>query len=488
MNLTASDIYALHSPLRCPGRIFYRHHGLEETEPGPFEQVIFRLAQRHEQEHLGTFANAVDLSPGSIAERSRRTCDAINNGSQVIYQGVLIANTELDGMSVRILGIPDFLIHEGSGYIIRDSKLARRIEDHREILLQLQLLGWLFQQATGKPAIRLEVHNGANEILPLPYDSGVSALAELTEILRMKTATELPYSPVGWSKCGGCGFKDHCWTEAEANHDVALLVGVDQGLAVELHGRGIVTYHDLLKACDAETLSDVSRPWGQRTQRVGKKADSILRMAEAMVTGREIILEKPKIPNATNYVMFDLEGLPPYADDLEKVYLWGMQVHGEAPGEFAPAVAGFGDDGNEQGWLDFLSNAKGIMAVYGDIPFVHWASYEKTKINLYIERYGDPEGIAQRVLGNLLDLLPITQKSVALPLPSYSLKVIEKHVGYKRTMDEYGGDWSIARYIEATETEDQELRQQVMEEILRYNREDLEATWAVFQWLRSRAD
>ena len=75
---------------------------------------------------------------------------------------------------------------------------------------------------------------------------------------------------------------------------------------------------------------------------------------------------------------------------------------------------------------------------------------------------------------------------MALPLPSYSLKVVEKHIGFERTLDEYGGDWAMAKYIEATEMEDEQERSKVMGEILRYNREDLEATWGVFGWLRGR--
>ena len=42
----------------------------------------------------------------------------------------------------------------------------------------------------------------------------------------------------------------------------------------------------------------------------------------------------------------------------------------------------------------------------------------------------------------------------------------------------------MARYIEATETDDEGLRASIMDEILDYNREDLEATWAVLRWLR----
>ena len=35
------------------------------------------------------------------------------------------------------------------------------------------------------------------------------------------------------------------------------------------------------------------------------------------------------IPMRDNYIMFDLEGMPPHLDELEKIYLWGMQVYGK---------------------------------------------------------------------------------------------------------------------------------------------------------------
>ena len=127
-----------------------------------------------------------------------------------------------------------------------------------------------------------------------------------------------------------------------------------------------------------------------------------------------------------------------------------------------------------------------IFRQHGDIPFVHWSPYERTQIGEYVKRFGDPNGIAARVLRNLLDLLPITRDSVVLPLYSYSLKEVEKYVGFKRTQDEYGGSWSMAKYIEATETQDEALRQRVMNEILTYNKEDLAATWVVFEWLRGK--
>ena len=42
----------------------------------------------------------------------------------------------------------------------------------------------------------------------------------------------------------------------------------------------------------------------------------------------------------------------------------------------------------------------------------------------------------------------------------------------------------MAKYIEATEMADEQRRQEVMDQILIYNKEDLEATWAVLHWLK----
>jgi predicted RecB family nuclease len=53
-------------------------------------------------------------------------------------------------------------------------------------------------------------------------------------------------------------------------------------------------------------------------------------------------------------------------------------------------------------------------------------------------------------LDNLVDLLPLTKKAMVLAEPSYSLKVVEQLAHFKRTQDEYGGKWAIAKYIEVS--------------------------------------
>jgi predicted RecB family nuclease len=488
VRMTASDFVSYHRPTRCDLRVFLRHQREEEIAPGPYDEVLRRLGLRHEKNHLATFGTFADVSDASLHEQVKKTADAIAKKVPILYQPAFLANTVLGGTQVEIVGVPDFLILDGNEYLIRDSKMARRIDEdnHPEILLQVQLYGWLFEKSCGAAPKGLQVHSGTGEIVAVHYDGGKSALQELERLLTLKQLTAEPYEPVGWSKCIGCGFTDRCWSQAEKSADVALVYCVDQNLARTLHSKGIRTRKELLANFDAVSLSELKRPYGNREQRVGKTAERILKFADAMERKQETVLAVPAIPLHESFVMFDLEGMPPHLDELDRIYLWGMQVFGEKPSEFKFALSCFGVDGDKECWLAFLANAKRIFETYGDIPFVHWAPYEQTYLRRYVQRFGDTKGIAARVEANLLDLLTVTRDSLVLPLPSFSLKVVEDYVGFERKEAEYGGAWAMATFIEATETSDEGKRKELLDKILAYNREDLEATWAVFQWLQAK--
>ena len=149
-----------------------------EGPPGPFAEILFRLGEQHEKAHLATFPEYVDLSEGTIQGRIKRTKHEIQIGTPVLYQAVLRSEYKLKGITCEIVGEPDFLVRQGNDYIICDSKLSRRIgeKDHPEILRQLEIYGWLYEQTVGKPPLALHVHSGSGDIKELPYDGGVTAL------------------------------------------------------------------------------------------------------------------------------------------------------------------------------------------------------------------------------------------------------------------------------------------------------------------------
>ena len=489
MRITSSDIYNLYQPSFCALRVFLKERDEAEVEPSEYQKVLQDLGKRHEKNHLSTLGPYEDISEGTLEARAARTLSAVASGAAVIYQPVLRAEIVLNGEACEIIGIPDFLIRVGTNYRIRDAKISRHADEetHYETVLQLNLYGWLFERILGRPSVGLEVLLGDGTLLTIPYDGEVAALAQLQTIHDIKSRPTEFYEPVGWTKCGSCGFSGRCWRTADAGDDVSRLRDVDAGLARELHNQNIFTVDQLIQTFNATNLSEFRRPWGQRMQRVGKKAESILLNADALKSSRMIVKGKPALPQALNYVVFDIEGMPPKLDELEKIYLWGLQVFGEKPTPAMMSVSGFGADGDRQGWVDFLSSCSKVFAEYGEIPFLHWHHYEKTNLQHYVTRHGDPDGTAARIARNLVNLLPITEEAIVLPVPSYSLKVVEKLTGFVRQLDNAGGDWAMATYIRAVETGDETLRQELMGRIIAYNKEDLEGTWATFQWLRSYA-
>lgn len=489
MDLRATDIYSLQQPSRCGLRVYLLAKGEPAAPPSELDQALREKGMEHEKAHLQTLGEYVRPSGSTLEERAADTRRLVEERAPVIYQPTLTADATGELAGNRIVGAPDLLILQGGEYRIRDVKLARQVGDgnHPEIVAQLGVYAWLFAQTFGVPAAAIEVALGDGSVTELPDDGGAAALQQLGEIQHFRSLPEEPYEPVGLGKCGGCGYRERCWNPAMERKDVATLSGVDQGLARALRSEGVETVEQLLERFDAATLSDFKRPWGQRTQRVGTAATAILARAEARRTGAVLALGPFEVTDSPNYVVFDIEGLPPYADEGTMAYLWGIQVFGKDGGDFTPAVAGFDAGGDRQGWQAFLANCRAVFEQHGDIPFLHWASYERTRINEYAARYGDPDGTAARALGCLTDLYYLTSRAFALPIPSYSLKQVEGLAGYKRSMEDYGGDWSIVQYMKAQASDDPAERQAIVDEIALYNREDLEATWAVFQWLRGLA-
>ena len=157
MRLTASDFMTYWRPSPCELRVFLHKRGEPEAEPGAFDEVMRRLGIRHEQEHLATLGPYLDLSNVLIDERVGKTLEAIANKVPVIYQPAFGVRHRIAGTDVEIVGAPDFLIRDGDGYLIRDCKMSRHIDpvEHPEIVVQVQLYGWLFERSTGIPAKEL---------------------------------------------------------------------------------------------------------------------------------------------------------------------------------------------------------------------------------------------------------------------------------------------------------------------------------------------
>jgi predicted RecB family nuclease len=405
VHIQASDVYDYYHPSRCARRVALRARGEPETTAdSPFDKLLQDLGRRHEKAHLAALSGVLDLSSlmGDSKERERCTLAAIGEGVTAIYQPLFRTQISLDGERCELVGEPDFLVNhpDGAGYVIRDSKLARKPTSgrHLAIPLQLQIYGLLYERAAGELPRELQIHAGAGDIVRVPYAGQAPVIEALREHRRMRLASPDAYEPVGWTKCSGCGFHDRCWGEATASGDVALLTTVNQDRARSLHARGIATIEALPAAIDDAAHFDFF--WEGKTEsRIRGFVPALRRSAEAFLSGKPVVIAAPDLPDAGDCVMLDLEGLPPYLDELEKIYLWGVKDYRGFSPRFLPALAGFGPEGDRAGWDQFLAIGASLLAERPNLRFVHWGNYEQTKIRDYMERYFEkPSG--SRIAGH----------------------------------------------------------------------------------------
>src|SRR5437879_12026416 len=129
MRLIASDFITHHRPSPCELRVWLRHRGEPERDASIYEEVLHGLGERHEREHLAMLGAYLDLSQLDEEKRLQRTSEATTNKVPGLYQPAFLVRHLFGATEAEILGIPDFLILDGDGYLIRDAKMARRIDE-----------------------------------------------------------------------------------------------------------------------------------------------------------------------------------------------------------------------------------------------------------------------------------------------------------------------------------------------------------------------
>ncbi len=315
MVFTPSEFHWYYQLKPCSLRIYLKERGIQPAEPDAYHKLLEKLGERHERRHLEMLGAYFDV--GGHVERTR---EAVARRERVIYQpGLRVVHGEYG----EVVGVADFFIRDGDGYLIRDCKLARRFneKDHPEIFRQLELYGWLYEQTFGVEPKGLQAYMGDEVLQTVPYQPS-RALEMLGFIQKIKRLPEEPFDPIGWSKCMDCAFNDFVWERAKERHDVALLPSVDQALARVLHAQGITTYDELVRRHTEPTLAKVKKKMGGSERSVGDKAARrILLEAKAHISGDVIVLGRPTLKIVPHVIAFDVEGIPPHLDHSEKTYL-----------------------------------------------------------------------------------------------------------------------------------------------------------------------
>jgi len=484
-----SDFRNLFQPSYCERRVWLKANEPDLAIPDTdFIQLIQEKGIAAEKAHVQTVGSieTPEYPEYEFPAGFEETCKMIESKVPIIYQGILISKNN------QWLAIPDLLIFnkKTKRYTIRDVKLAKNLGAHPEIKLGMGLNRLLAEEILGYEPI-LEVVTGDGE-LQSPYSAADDkTVKEYIKIIsKLENLADEPFETSGWSKCSPCPFFNHCWDEAWESHYVYTIYGIEQGMSLALWENNIRTWETLLKK--RNDIAQITFQRGSQIQRIGTtRADKIVRQARCLSKNTHERITSLTLPNGYSrgdrpIVIFDVENNMPTFEELGlqvDVYLWGLLLVTDKQTKQELIIAPKDSRGDQKGWQLFLSTMSNIFDRYGDIPIVHFSSHEKTKVSNYINNYGDINSTGQRVLDNLWDLYRAILNSVTLPVPSYSLKEIEKFVGFERTQEEYGGSWSIVRYNEYLEASTKKEADNILKEIKVYNAEDLMATYEVYKWM-----
>jgi len=415
----------------------------------------------------------------------KTTLILMKSGEPLIYQGAIQA--EIDGIIYR--GCPDLLEKvEGASNLGKwcykpiDIKSSRSVKPLQRY--QLIIYGWILDEILCSKTEEGEIINSEGQHLPVdlttPKDQTkttqmCSAIAEIMNGKRplINVSSGARVSP----------WYEEMLQEAKSIQDVSLIYKLNGRSIATLREVGISTLHQLLDT-DIQTLPKIPYASEKRLKRAQLQAQSL-------VENRLIWLETPNLGAAVDFMLyFDIEG-----DPWKKVeYLFGFWVVGDpnkqlvsstvqhrtfakTPDKYFVYFLAESPSDEENLWHDFL---KWIDTLPSSYQVIHYADYERSRLNSLATKYGDNEA-QQRFMDRLVDLEKIVQKSVILPLYFYSIKDIAKSdfLDFKWRHEKAGGGQSIFWYEEWLETGNRE----VLDDIINYNEDDVRATEHLYLWL-----
>ena len=372
---------------------------------------------------------------------------------------------------------PAFILRDGEALVIRDVRLAHRPGARRDNRVRVAFAGQLARELTGLPVARLEIVNGLGEVVevePEPDDELARLSARTLELLG--DAPE-PDMLLAHSHCQHCDHYAHCWDRAEAEHRIEVMPAVTRARAEMLRAEGVRTFHELAARA----------PGSFARRELREAAPALLNEARAFATGAPVWLRDPALPRDRTPVWFDVESDAEGERAEVPVYLWGLAVEKGEP-RFEPILSELTPEGDADAWRRFVARALEVFREHPDAVWVHWHHAEPMWLDRYIARHGAPAAFVERMRapGTLLDLHHRLERCVRLPLRSTSVKFVAPWLGFRWSNPDADAAWSTAQLHRARATKDPAERQQLLDEVARYNADDLWAMRTVWRWLEAQ--
>lgn len=486
-HLSVLDLEALGGRLHKPAR--------DDAEL----EVLQRRGLEHEAAYLASLANA-GLSVVEIAEpaadadrltglkhREADTVDAMQAGADIVFQATFLD----ERADVMWRGHADFLRKVGRSsrlgdhsYEPEDTKLARHVKP--SAILQLCHYAEQVERLQGAAPDEIHVvlggqHRESVRLADVAAYYRAARARFLTAVAQQRTTYPLPVE-----HCAVCRWVETCEQRREDDDHLCRVANLSREHARKLEAAGIDTLAALATSSDSLAVPGIGvatitrlRQQARLQAARGSAAAPPVELILPVEADRGLAFLPEPDPGD---LFYDIEG-DPYVGDGGIEYLHGV---GWADGDEFGFNALWSHTATEERrafeeLIDLIVERRRLnprMHVY------HYAPYEPSALGKLMGRYGTREAELDDLLrgGVFVDLYRVVRQGLVIGSPSYSLKKLEPLYMDARTGEIVDAGSSIVEYERWLQTDDQ----QILDDIEAYNRDDVESTWRLRDWLEER--
>ena len=311
--------------------------------------------------------------------------------------------------------------------------------------------------------------------------------------------------------CDICRWSQDCKAQWRRDDDLALVANLNARQRRALHSIDVTTMTALaepspplperLEGAGSEALARIQaqaniQVRGERQKQIISERVPQARDREGMLDANLGLLILPE-PSPGD-LFFDIEGDPFYgsteADGID--YLFGFIEPGHLDDAGNPTFQALWaiEDGSVSGGAErrmfeaFIDRVKEGLAADPKMHVYHYAPYEPTAVKRLAGRYGTRETEVDQLLrgGVFVDLYRAVRQGIRASVESYSIKKLEPLYGFKRVIDLRDAGDSIVQFETWLELGDGKERDEVLQEIEGYNRDDCVSTLLLRNWLEDQ--
>ncbi|MFM0140385.1 TM0106 family RecB-like putative nuclease [Caballeronia grimmiae] len=468
--------------------------------------LVQARGMEHEKAYLETLIaegkSVVDINAVAgvdIRSRAAATLSAMQKGFDVIYQAAFLDD--------KLLGYADFLVKVSTpselgeySYEAVDTKLA--LASRGKFLVQLAFYSHLLARAQGAYPERMAVRLGSNDTesyrcadFRFYFEAALARFLARVSVARAAdvAAAAVATYPDPCNKCSQCQWSGLCNSRRQADDHLSQVAGITRVQVRKLSEAGITTLAGLAQMAKGTAVAKIA---AETLERLRSQAE-LQYLFRLDGKRRFILLEKDKddprprgferLPKANpGDMFFDMEGNPLEPGGLE--YLFGVWEVDKEEGAFVDFWAHNRVE-EKLTFEKFMDYVDARLQKYPDAHVYHYAPYEQTALKKLMSVHGTREQSVDNLLrrGKLVDLYAVVREALRVSESSYSIKYIERFYRDARSGDVTNAGASIVFYerwkaLMAEPGKEAEAAK-LLQDIADYNRDDVESTYRLRQWL-----